>query len=264
MGIWADAHKKNIGIEIRKEKAVADGIDSEEASGCDKTEAPADVSAYEEGKRAAIESATKMLNRIKTAEENLEKSREEKDLISFVYWFVLIHEYNYLLRSFTMPDEIQFVIDEIDSYVPKDYLAHKRHCGYNRLPDYRTVFGRGYNFPDIIGCALSDRCAEEILTFEPKVEGMLVCGGTLKRQNLMLHFLQTGENRAQVEFCDVCGKNLNDQPYPYSFRCTKCGRIFNLCKDCSEKRVHLNWGNVGQAPLDDYEDAINQQMFQGE
>lgn len=153
MSIWADAHKKNIGIEIRKEKA----------------EAPADVSAYEEGKRAAIESATKMLNRIKTAEENLEKSREEKDLISFVYWFVLIHEYNYLLRSFPMPDEIQFVFDEIDSFVPKDYLAHKRHRGYNRLPDYRTVFGRGYNFPDIIGCALSDRCAEEILSFEPKI-----------------------------------------------------------------------------------------------
>ena len=30
MSIWADAHKKNIGIELRKQKAVGDGIDCEE------------------------------------------------------------------------------------------------------------------------------------------------------------------------------------------------------------------------------------------
>lgn len=242
------------------EKAVTDGIISEDAS----DEVPEEMSSYEAGKRAALESVTSILNRIEKAEVNLKQSRENRDLISFVYWFVLIHEYNYLLRSYPMPEEIQDMFDEIDSCAPKAYLEHKRECGYSRLPDYRTVYGRGYNFPDIIGCALSDRCAEEILSFEPDTEGMLVCGGELKRQNLMLHFLKTGGNRVQMDFCDVCGKNLNDQPYPYSFRCDRCGRIFNLCKDCSEKRIHLNWGKVGREPSDDYEDAVNKQMFQGE
>lgn len=246
------------------EKSLEDGLALDDIFGNDDAEGPKRDRAYEEGKLAAIETVTSILNRLKVAENNLTQSREEKDLISFTYWFVLIHEYNYLIRTIPMPQDVQIVFDEIDRFAPREYLEHKRRSGYNRLPDFHTVYGRGYNFPDIIGCTLSNRCAEEILSFIPNTEGMLVCGGTLKRQNLMLHFLQTGEKGPQLDYCDSCGKNLNDQPYPYSFRCTKCGRIFNLCKDCSDKRLHLNWGNVGRKPADSHEDAVNQQMFQGE
>lgn len=151
------------------EMAVADGIISEDASDGNIVETPKEMIAYERGKRAAIESVTEIMKRLKTAEENLEKSREEKNLLSFTYWFTLIHEYNYLLRTYPNPEEIEEVFSEIDNLSTEEYLKHKKKCGYNRLPDYHTVYGAGYNFPDIIGCALSDRCAEDILSFEPKI-----------------------------------------------------------------------------------------------
>ena len=169
-----------------------------------------------------------------------------------------------MLNAILMPDELHMIYDDIERFTPEEYLVHKRRQGYVRLPDYRTVYGRGYNFPDIIGCALANRCEEEILTFVPDTDDILVCGGRLKRQNLMLQFLQTGIGKEQTDFCDACGKNLNDQPYPYSFRCGKCGRTFNLCEECSKDRIHKNWGPVGREPFDKYEDAINQEMFQGE
>ena len=219
---------------------------------------------YEKGKRAALESFAELMKRINDAEQKLEIARVGKDLITFVYWFILIHEYRYMLNAILMPDELQMIYDDIERFTPEEYLVHKRQQGYVRLPDYRTVYGKGYNFPDIIGCALNNRYAEEILTFAPDTDSLLVCGGQLKRQNLMLQFLQTGGGKVQADFCDACGKNLNDQPYPYTFRCSKCGRIFNLCKECSEDRIHKNWGSVGRMPADNYEDAVNQEMFQGE
>ena len=222
------------------------------------------LSDYEKGKQAALESFSELTRRINDAEQKLEIARVGKDLITFVYWFVLIHEYRYMLNAILMPDEFQMIYDDIERFTPEEYLVHKRQQGYVRLPDYRTVYGRGYNFPDIIGCALANRCEEEILTFVPDTDDILVCGGQLKRQNLMLQFLQTRAGKEQTDFCDVCGKNLNDQPYPYSFRCDKCGRIFNLCGECSKDRIHKNWGPVGREPSDKYEDAINQEMFQGE
>lgn len=203
------------------------------------------------------------MKRLESAKQNLEKSRESKDLVTFVYWFVLIHEYQYILNAILLPTELQRIYDDIERFAPREYLVHKRQQCYVRLPDYHTVYGHGYNFPDIIGCALDNRCAEEILTFIPDTDGLLVCGGQLKRQNLMIEFLQTGDGKEQIDFCDVCGKNLNDQPYPYTFRCSKCGRIINLCKECSEDMIHKNWGPTGRKPADKYEDAVNQEMFQG-
>lgn len=222
------------------------------------------LSDYEKGKQAALESFSELTRRINDAEQKLEIARVGKDLITFVYWFVLIHEYRYMLNAILMPDELHMIYDDIERFTPEEYLVHKRRQGYVRLPDYRTVYGRGYNLPDIIGCALANRCEEEILTFVPDTDDILVCGGRLKRQNLMLQFLQTGIGKEQTDFCDACGKNLNDQPYPYSFRCGKCGRTFNLCEECSKDRIHKNWGPVGREPSDKYEDAINQEMFQGE
>ena len=222
------------------------------------------LSDYEKGKQAALESFSELTRRINDAEQKLEIARVGKDLITFVYWFVLIHEYRYMLNAILMPDELHMIYDDIERFTPEEYLVHKRRQGYVRLPDYRTVYGRGYNLPDIIGCALANRCEEEILTFVPDTDDILVCGGRLKRQNLMLQFLQTGIGKEQTDFCDACGKNLNDQPYPYSFRCGKCGRTFNLCEECSKDRIHKNWGPVGREPFDKYEDAINQEMFQGE
>lgn len=222
------------------------------------------LSDYEKGKQAALESFSELTRRINDAEQKLEIARVGKDLITFVYWFVLIHEYRYMLNAILMPDELHMIYDDIERFTPEEYLVHKRRQGYVRLPDYRTVYGRGYNLPDIIGCALANRCEEEILTFVPDTDDILVCGGRLKRQNLMLQFLQTGIGKEQTDFCDACGKNLNDQPYPYSFRCGKCGRTFNLCEECSKDSIHKNWGPVGREPSDKYEDAINQEMFQGE
>ena len=256
MSVWTDAIRRSSGTEMRKEDLAALEDENEQDNIMAGT--------YEDGRQAALEAFAGLMKRIEEAERSLEAARADRDLVTFVYWFVLIHEYRYMLNAILMPVEIRMIYDDIGRFTPKEYLAHKKDQGYVRLPDYRTVYGRGYKFPDIIGCALSDRCAEEILTFIPDTDGLLVCGGELKRQNLMLHFLQTGSGKEQVDFCDACGKNLNDQPYPYAFRCTRCGRIFNLCEECSEGRIHRNWGPIGRKPADKYEDAINKEMFQGD
>lgn len=218
---------------------------------------------FEQGKQTAIEAVAEILERIEKTKVFLENAREEKNLVAFAYWFVLIHEYHYMLEKPLLPRELERIYAEIDYFSPTDYLKHKKKQGYERLPDYNTTYGRGYNLPDIIGCALSNRYFEEIFTFYPDIKGMC-CGGTLVRQNLMLHFLQTGENRQQVDFCDSCGRNLNDQPYPYAYRCTKCGRIFNLCAKCSKEQIHKSWGEVGRKPQDEYEKLVYSRMFQQE
>lgn len=216
---------------------------------------------FEQGKRAAIEATAEIFERIEKANGFLEKAREEKDLVAFAYWFVLIHEYYYMLLKPLLPRELERIYAELDYFTPIDYLKHKREQGYERLPDHNTTYGSGYNLPDIIGCALSNRYFEEIFTFYPDIKGMS-CDGTLVRQNLMLHFLQTAENRQQVDYCDSCGRNLNDQPYPYAYICTKCGRIFNLCAKCSKEQIHKSWGYVGRKENNDYEDFVYRRMFQ--
>ena len=215
---------------------------------------------FERGKREALESVAEIFERIEKAKNYLEKAREEKNLVTFVYWFVLIHEYYYMLQKPLLPEELERIYAEIDNYIPIDYLKHKREQYYERLPRQYS-YGRGYNFPDIIGCALSNRYYEEIFTFYPDIKGMC-CGGTLVRQNLMLHVLQKGEHRQQVDYCDSCGKNLNNQPYPYAYRCTKCGRVFNLCAKCSKEKIHNNWGDVGRKEKNNYEDFVYRRMFQ--
>lgn len=214
---------------------------------------------YEKGKQEAIELVAEIFERLENAKNYLEKAREEKNLVSFAYWFVLIHEFYYMLQKPLDTEELQKIYLEMDSYTHIDYLIHKRKQGYERLPDYHTSYGRGYNIPDIIGCALSNRYEEEIFTFHPDIKG---CEGTLVRQNLMLHFLQTGENRQHVDYCDSCGRNLNDQPYPYTYRCTKCGRVFNLCAKCSKEQIHKSWGDVGEKSQNVYDDLIYRMMFQ--
>lgn len=215
---------------------------------------------FEQGKRAAIEATAEIFERIEKANGFLEKAREEKDLVAFAYWFVMIHEYYHMLLKPLLPRDLERIYAEIDYFTPIDYLKHKREQGYERLPR-QYAYGRGYNFPDIIGCALSNRYFEEMFTFYPDIKGM-TCDGTLVRQNLMLHFLQTAENRQQVDYCDSCGRNLNDQPYPYAYRCTKCGRIFNLCAKCSKEQIHKSWGYVGRKEKNDYEDFVYRRMFQ--
>lgn len=180
MGILGDMARRDLSGGTKTEDEQVDGLDRDGISGNADTESSKETRTYKEGKLAAIETVTSILNRLKVAENNLTQSRKEKDLISFTYWFVLIHEYNYLIRTIPMPQDVQIVFDEIDRFAPREYLEHKRRSGYNRLPDFHTVYDRGYNFPDIIGCALSDRDAEEILSFIPKTEGMLVCGETGK------------------------------------------------------------------------------------
>ena len=88
------------------EKSLEDGLALDDIFGNDDAEGPKRDRAYEEGKLAAIETVTSILNRLKVAENNLTQSREEKDLISFTYWFVLIHEYNYLIRTIPMPQDV--------------------------------------------------------------------------------------------------------------------------------------------------------------
>ena len=256
MTIFGESMNKAIGEEKQKE-------DTHHAE-CEREQEEVVMGTYDDGRQAALESFAELMKRIEDAGKNLEAARADRDLATFVYWFVLIHEYRYMLNAILMPDDIQMIYDDIGRFTPEEYLVHKRRTGYVRLPDYRTVYGRGYNFPDIIGFALDNRFAEEILTFVPDTDGLLVCGGRLKRQNLMVEFLRAGSGKVQTDFCDACGKNLNDQPYPYAFRCDKCGRIFNLCRECSEDRIHVNWGPVGRKPADRYEDAVNQEMFQGE
>lgn len=216
---------------------------------------------FERGKRAAIEAVAEIFERIESANDSLEKAREEKDLVTFVYWFVLIHEYYYMLQKPLLPEELERIYTEMEGYSHIDYLKHKREQGYERLPDYKTTYGSGYNFPDIIGCAIFNSLYDELFTFYPDIKE-LSCGGVLVRQNLTLHFLQRGENREHVDYCDACGKNLNDQPYPYAYRCTECGRIFNLCAKCSEGQTHKNWGDVGRKPKHDYRDYVYERMFQ--
>lgn len=210
---------------------------------------------FERDKRAAIEDVVELLERIDKANVNMEKAREEKDLVTFVYWFVLIHEYYYMLCEKPVPKRIAgSIYAEIESYTPIDYLKNKRKQCYKRLP-HLWFYSRGYGLDDIIGCAIYNRYDEEIFTLYPDIEKM-ICGGTLSRQNLMLHFLRKGENHEHVDFCDVCGKNLNDQPYPYAYRCTKCGRLINLCAKCSHEPTHKYWENVGVMPKYDLYDNI--------
>lgn len=62
---------------------------------------------FERDKRAAIEAVVELLERIDKATVNMENAREEKDLVTFVYWFVLIHEYYYMLCEKPVPKELQ-------------------------------------------------------------------------------------------------------------------------------------------------------------
>lgn len=216
---------------------------------------------FERDKRAAIEAAVELLERIDKANVNMEKAREEKDLVTFVYWFVLIHEYYYMLCEKPVPQRIAgSIYAEIESYTPIDYLKNKRKLRYERLP-HLWFYSRGYGLDDIIGCAIYNRYDEELFTFSPDIRKM-ICGGTLSRQNPMLHFLRAGKSHEHVDFCDVCGKNLNDQHYPYAYRCTKCGRLFNLCAKCSHEPTHKYWGNVGVMPkYDRYDKLVLDRLF---
>lgn len=90
---------------------------------------------FERDKRAAIEAAVEFLERIDKATVNMEKAREEKDLVTFVYWFVLIHEYYYMLCEKPVPQRIAgSIYAEMESYTPIDYLKNKRKLRYERLP----------------------------------------------------------------------------------------------------------------------------------
>lgn len=215
---------------------------------------------FERDKRAAIEAVVELLERIDKATVNMEKAREEKDLVTFVYWFVLIHEYYYMLCEKPVPQRIAgSIYAEMESCSPIDYLKNKRKQRYERLS--LLEFNGGYNIPDIIGCAICNRYYEEIFTFSPDIRKK-ICEGNLSRQNPVLHFLRAGKGHEHVDFCDVCGKNLNDQPYPYAYRCTKCGRLFNLCAKCSNESVPKYWGNVGVMPkYDRYDKLVLDRLF---
>lgn len=216
---------------------------------------------FERDKRAAIEAVVELLERIDKATVNMENAREEKDLVTFVYWFVLIHEYYYMLCEKPVPQRIAgSIYAEIESCSPIDYLKNKQKQRYERLPNF-WFYGRGYSLEDIIGCAIYNRYDEELFTFSPDIRKMM-CEGNLSRQNLMLHFLRKGENHEYVDFCDVCGKNLNDQPYPYAYRCTKCRRLFNLCTKCSNESAPKYWGNVGIMPkYDRYDNIVLDRLY---
>lgn len=218
---------------------------------------------FERDKRAAIEAVVELLERIDEATVNMEKVREEKDLVTFVYWFILIHEYYYMLCGKPVPQRIAgSIYAEIESYTPIEYLKNKRQQRYERIPLW--FYGRAFSLSDIIGCAIYNRYDEEIFTFSPDIRKM-ICEGGLSRQNLMLHFLQKGESRKHVDFCDVCGKNLNDQPYPYAYRCTKCGRLFNLCAKCTHEPTHKYWGDVGTMPkYDRYDNIVLDRLYNRE
>ena len=75
---------------------------------------------FERGKREALESVAEIFERIEKAKNYLEKAREEKNLVTFVYWFVLIHEYYYMLQKPLLPEELERIYAEIDNYIPID------------------------------------------------------------------------------------------------------------------------------------------------
>ena len=82
---------------------------------------------FERDKRAAIEAVVELLERIDKATVNMENAREEKDLVTFVYWFVLIHEYYYMLCEKPVPQRIAgSIYAEIESCSPIDYLKNKQ------------------------------------------------------------------------------------------------------------------------------------------
>lgn len=84
MGILGDMARRDLTGGKRKEDEQADSLDLDGISGNADTDSSKETRTYEEGKLAAIETATSILNRLKVAENNLTQSREEKDLISFL------------------------------------------------------------------------------------------------------------------------------------------------------------------------------------